>query len=157
MNKTEIIAALAIAACGFSSTASAVPTVWYNPANGSIHFNNDHAGPLAHISFFSDSGSLRDASWLLDIPGAVKDNSELPFTFTYLGLPVGVTYAGNIVQPGTPITDLRYRYRLDSFLEPISQGVWFLIPEPTSCTLAVMSALALVGTASQARGWRRVI
>ncbi|MBA4106357.1 MAG: hypothetical protein C0485_11415 [Pirellula sp.] len=145
MKNSLIIAVLVAGAC--ASSASAVPTVWYNPANGSIHFNNDHAGPLAHISFISESGSLRDASWLLSIPGAVKDNSELPFAFTYLGLPVGVTYAGNIVQPGTPISDLHYQYRLDSFLEPISQGVWFLIPEPTSCTLGVMSALALVGTA----------
>jgi hypothetical protein len=156
MNKILNVIAFAAAVC-ICHSAWAAPMVWYNPANGSIHFNNDHAGPLAHISFFSESGSLRDASWLLDIPGAVKDDSELPFVFTYLGLPKGVTFAGNVVQPGTPFSDLRYQYRLDSFLEPISTGVWFLIPEPTSCTMVVMSALALVGTARRARGWRRVV
>jgi hypothetical protein len=144
MNKTFIITLLGATFC-ISSAAMAAPMMWYNPVNGGIYFTNDHTGPLANMSVISSTGSLKTASSLLNIPGAVKDDSELPFAFTYLGLPVGQSFAGNIVQPGTPISDIRYEYRLNSLLEPLKRGVIcdLSCPEPSSCLLAMATMYTL--------------
>jgi hypothetical protein len=157
MNKTVIIAALAIAACGLSSTALSAPVAWYNPANGGIWFQNDSGAPLANASVLSAGGKFKAGSHLLDIPSATKDDSELPFAFTYLGLPVGQSFAGYVVQPGTPCWELFFEYRTGSLLGPLIQGGDLCpFPEPSSCALAAMSAVALLGTARRGCGWRRV-
>ncbi|MBA4106355.1 MAG: hypothetical protein C0485_11405 [Pirellula sp.] len=157
MNKTIIIAVLTIAACGLSSTALSAPTVSYNPANGGIWFQNDTGAPLANASILSTSGKLKTASSLLDIPGAYKDDSELPFAFTYLGLPVGLSFAGYIVQPGSQCSDLQFEYRTSSLTGPLIQGGGFCFPEPSSCAMTAVSAVAFWGTARRGRGWRRVV
>jgi len=161
MNKTVAIAALAVAACGLSSTAWSAPLMWFDPVTGGIYFHNDHSGPLANMSVISASGNLLDASQLLDIPGTVKDDTELPFAFTYLGLPVGYSFAGNIVKSGGGWGDIRYEYRLNSLLEPLIRGAVPDLgdprfPEPTSCVMAAMSVSAIIATARRARGRRRV-
>jgi hypothetical protein len=144
MKNSLIIAVLVVGSC--VSLASAAPNVVYHPATGAIHFYNDHTGPLANISILSTSGNLRDASQLLDIPGAVKDDSELPFAFTYLGLPVGHTFAGYMATPGTYPSDLSFEYRLNSLLEPLISNVELLLPEPSTAALTVVSALAVGAT-----------
>jgi hypothetical protein len=154
MNKAFAFAVLAAAFCAPSPAWSA-PTGFYNPFNGAIYLQNDHSGSLANFSVFSKSGSFRDASWLNSLPGATKDDSELPFVFTYLGLPVGQSFVGYIVKPNTPVTDFYFEYRRNSLLEPLTRGD-FIFPEPSSCTLAAMSALAFAGTARRARGRRRI-
>jgi len=151
MNKTVVIAALAIAACGLSSTAWSAPVIEYDQVSGSIYFRNDTGAPLANASILSTSGKLKTASSLLDIPGAVKDDSELPFAFTYLGLPDGLSFAGYIVQPGTPCHDLHFEYRTSSLTNPLIQGGGLCLPEPSSCAMAAMSVVALLGTARRGR------
>jgi len=157
MNKTVVIAALAIAACRLSSTAWSAPVIEYDQVSGSIYFRNDTGAPLANASVISLNGKLKTSSDLLDIAGATKDDSELPFAFTYLGLPVGQTFAGYIVQPGADCSELTFEYRTGSLTGPLIQGGDLCpFPEPSSYAMALMSALAFAGIARQSRDWRRI-
>jgi len=145
----KIFALLAVAVVAVAANvASAAPVAWYNPINGGIYFQNDHTGALANASVISTAGNFKAASDLLSIGSSVKDDSELPFAFTYLGLPQGQSFAGSIVKPNTPVSDLKFEYRLNSLLEPLVQGVVVEIPEPA--TLA-MAGLGLIGIVAAAR------
>jgi hypothetical protein len=106
---------------------------------------NDTGAPLANASILSASGRLTDASFMADLPGATKDGSEFPFAYTYFKFPTGLHNTGKTVQAGVSGADLRFEYRTTSLLNPLIQGV-FGFPEPSSCTLAAMSALAFSGT-----------
>ncbi|MBA4106356.1 MAG: hypothetical protein C0485_11410 [Pirellula sp.] len=154
MNKTVIIAALTIAACGLSSTVRAAPAVSYNPVNGGIWFHNDTGAPLANVSILSLSGNLKSASFALNIAGATKDDSELPFALTYLGLPVGQSFAGYVVQPNTNCFSMSFEYRTASLIGPPIRGT-MCMPEPSSWAMIAAPAVAFLGAARRARGWRR--
>ncbi|MBA4106354.1 MAG: hypothetical protein C0485_11400 [Pirellula sp.] len=144
MNKTIIIAAVAIAACGPSCSVWAAPFAWYNHANGGIWFTNDSGAPLANASVISLSGKLKTSSDWLGIAGARKDDSELPFAYTYLSLPVGQTFAGYVVQPGTHCSELTFEYRTGSLTGPLIQVTNLCIfPEPSSGLLAATTMCAL--------------
>ncbi|MBA4106360.1 MAG: hypothetical protein C0485_11430 [Pirellula sp.] len=118
---------------------------WYNPVNGNIHISNGTGAPLAHVSIISVSGKLTNASLMASIQGATKDDSEFPFAYTYLNFPVGTHDTGNTVQPGTPVTALSIEYRTASLFGPLLKG-YFVEPEPSSCLLALTSAVAFSGT-----------
>ncbi|MBA4106359.1 MAG: hypothetical protein C0485_11425 [Pirellula sp.] len=137
--------ALVVAAAFVPAVAAATPWAFYNPANGNIHIMNDTGAPLANASILSASGRLTNASFMADLPGATKEGSEFPFAYTYLKFSTGLHNAGKTVQPGVPTSDLRFEYRTASLFDPLIQG-FFGIPEPSSCTLAALSALALTGT-----------
>jgi len=145
------ILALAVVASvmGFAGVASAAPKAVYDMATGNVKFVNDSGAALANATLISTAGTFKAAADLLDIPTAVKDDSELPFAYTYLGLPNGESNTGNIVTPGTALADLHFEYRTTSLLTPIIQGtVELAVPEPA--TLA-MAGLGLVGVVAAAR------
>lgn len=131
-----------------ANVASAAPVAWYNPGNGGIYFKNDSGAALANASILSLSGKLKTAADLLAINGATKDDSELPFAFTYLGLPAGDSFAGSIVAPGTLGTEMTFEYRTGSLTGPLLQGELITVPEPA--TIA-MGGLGLIGVVAAAR------
>ena len=137
------------------SAAYAVPRGMYHPASGAIFLSNDTGGDLAHISVLSAGGNLRtDPALYASFPGAIFDSGDLPGAFTYLSFPeVGLfspgSYVGNVVVPGTPLSDLSGYYR-SSFLDP-PQPLGFVWSEPTSSAIGAVGALAFVSLSRRFR------
>lgn len=82
---------------------------------------------------------------MLNIAGTEKDDSELPFAFNLLGLHVGLSFAGNIVQPGQYFFEMTFEYRTTSLTDPLLQYPVGM-PEPSSARLVgtIIGALATV-------------
>ncbi|MBA4106358.1 MAG: hypothetical protein C0485_11420 [Pirellula sp.] len=151
MNKFLSIAALATVSL-MPTAAMAAPLAWLvpTPNGGAVYFRNDTGAALPNASLISQSGLLKDAFSLLAIPGTIKDDSEFPFAYTYLNLPVGDHFTGYTVKPGTPLVDLTFQYRIGSITSPlISQSLD--IPEPSSCLLAATATLAFTAAFRRAR------
>lgn len=148
----RLILAAAVAVL-VADVAVAAPSYGYNPANGNVFVWNDLDGPLNNLSVLSAGGHLTNASHMLDLPGAFKDDSEFPDALTYLNFPQGNWYLGAVVQPGTPLSDLTVRYRLPGQ----STGPNLVIlpgwPEPTS---AALLGIALIGGTAFRRRYSRV-
>ena len=148
----KILAIAVVAVMGLTSVASAAPKAIYNPATGNVVFVNDTAAAFPAAYLLSASSALTtDGSKLMDIPGATKDNADLPMGYTYLNLPVGTFNTGNMVTPGTALADLTFQYYEVSLTTPVKTGTVELavnIPEPT--TLA-MAGLGLIGVVAAAR------
>ena len=132
-----------VAVLGIASVSQAVPVAIYDAVTGTIKFQNDTGVALANASIISTAGSFKSAADLANIAGTTKDDSELPFAFTYLGLPNGNSSAGAIVTLGTPISDLKFEYRVASLLEPITVGQ-VVIPEPATLGLIGMGLIGFV-------------
>lgn len=125
-----------------ADVAVAAPQYFYNPGNGNIYVSNDLEGPLNNLSVLSASGHLTNPSQMLDLPGALKDDSEFPDALTYLNFPQGMWLLGAVVQPGTPVGDLTVRYRLPGQSTGPNRVILPGWPEPTS---AVLLGIALIG------------
>ena len=123
--------------------AAAAPCVIYNPATGNLQFVNDTNDPLAAFYITSQSGNnfSTDRSKYVPIQGAILDLGDLPLGFTYLNFPVGSFNAGNVVLPGTPITDLRAQY-YTSISPPTGPFDAVCIPEPAGAILAAVGLCA---------------
>jgi hypothetical protein len=121
------------------ATVSAEPTAFYDPVNGSVKILNDGGQPLVNVSIVSTSGALGDASDLLPVPGALSDDSELPFAYHYLNFPSGLYDIGNAVAIGTLVSDLEFYFRAS--VGPLFEGRVVEIPEPASLLLAILSIL----------------
>jgi hypothetical protein len=132
-----------VAVLGIASVSQAAPYAIYDAVTGTIKFSNDTGGVLANASIISTAGSFKSAANLASIPGTVKDDSELPFAFTYLNLPNGDSSAGAIVNLGTAMSDLKFEYRVASLLEPITVGE-IRIPEPATVGLIGMGLIGFV-------------
>jgi len=134
---------MALTLCTIPSISSAA-TALYTPWAGQIFFVNNDSVPLANATLTSQSGRLTSASAMLSIPGTVKDDSEFPFAYTYLNLPVGYRFTGYTVQPRTPVDDLEFEYRVGSLLAPLQNGGVVVMPEPTSMALIACGAMGFV-------------
>jgi len=101
----------------------------------------------------SAGGNLRtDPALYASFPGATFDSADLPGAFTYLSFPeVGFHdgYVGNVVVPGTDVSDLSGYYRT-SFLDP-PQPFGFVWSEPTSSAIGAVGALAFVSLSRRFR------
>ena len=124
-----------------ASPATAAQVKWYyNPVTGGIQLENNLNEPLFTISVISRSGSLTTASAMLNIAGAIKDDSEFPFGFTYLLFPKGRHSVGNVVKPSTSFQDLIVRYRPSGhFGKSIT-----ITPEPASLVLGALAGVVVV-------------
>lgn len=135
----------ALAAISLMPTAVlAAPLAWLvpTPNGGAVYFRNDTGAALPSASLISESGLLKDAFSLLTIPGTIKDDSEFPFAYTYLNLPVGDHFTGFTVKPEAPLEDLTFRYRVGSITSPlISQSLD--TPEPSSIAMAMFGGVLL--------------
>jgi hypothetical protein len=126
--------------------AGAFPNVIYNPATGSLRFTNDTSKPLAAMYIISESHALTGSP--LSIPGAILDSADLPYGLTYLNLPPGDHNVGNVVEPGTPISDLSGFFYLHTLLSrPYPVGT----PEPSSALLVTLGGLTLTQLARTRR------
>jgi len=124
------------------ATASGEPIAFYNPADGNVKILNDWGQPLDNAAILSASGALGDASDLLPVPNAWRDDSELPFAYFYLHFPSGLYDTGNAVAIGTPVSDLEFYWRIGT--PPVFKGRVVEIPEPTSLLLAMLSILGVM-------------
>jgi hypothetical protein len=141
----NIIAALAFIALSlFPGVASAVPDVIYNPSNGNIQFVNDTPNSLFAMYILSPTNRITGAA--LQIPGATLDTADQPFALAYLFVPPGTHNVGNVIQPGTPFSELSGFFYYTPFSGPFRAGT----PEPSSCLMAAMSVLAVAGGARRA-------
>ncbi|MBA4106361.1 MAG: hypothetical protein C0485_11435 [Pirellula sp.] len=137
-----------------SSVAYAVPTICYNQATGGLWLSNDAGSPLKAIAVVSAMANFKpDFNLYAQPPGAVFDSGDIPVAIAYLNFPTtgysGI-FIGNVLNPGTPASDLSGFYYPDSLVQPpLPLGICF--PEPSSCVMAAMSALAFAGTARRAR------
>jgi len=138
--KRLIIAFSLIALAVGASVAHAYPDMWYNPRTGSITFINDTPSSLYAMYILSPSGRITGTA--LNIPGATLGTNDQPMALHYLSVPPGGHTIGNVVQPGTPATEISgffYYAPLDGpFPFPIDT------PEPATGLLAAMSGAALV-------------
>jgi hypothetical protein len=135
--------AIAVVLCS-AGVSQAVPTVWYNAVTGNVEFQNDTANPLAVAYITSGSGKLSGTP--LDIPGAETDPGDLPSALTYLNLPAGKFSAGNVVEPGTLITDIGFKY-FATFGAGAQEQTGLVLPSvviPEPATLA-MAGMGLIG------------
>ncbi len=126
--------------------AEAEPVAYYFPADGTIRVSNDTGHPLANVSIVSMSGNLTTSSAMLDLPGAIKDDSEFPYALTYLNFPPGNHSFGLVAKPGLDFYThggFEFQYRTLTLLEPLTVGSWFF-PEPASFALTGMGCLAVV-------------
>ena len=157
-----IVAALipSIAADVAQAQDQNVAGFYYN--DGRIRIYNGTDSPLAHLTVISMTGDLRDASTMIDLPGAIKDDSEFPFAFTYLNFPVGYVDLGPVAKAelggiGTfpdwiPVSyqKLHLQFRTGSLLFPL-QSKPFVFPEPGICPLVGVAILGLATTNRQHR------
>ncbi len=124
----------------FADSVQGSPRAYYNPLTGNVTFANDLPYAIPAASLLSQTGSLTSASNMESIPGAIKDDTEFPWAYSYLFLPPGLHDTGNTVTVGTSITDLEFEYYYD--LGPSQQGAVIEIPEPSSL---VLTSLFLLG------------
>lgn len=152
MNKLVLGMAF-VACCSIPQVASAT-FAFYNVPTGAIYFVKDQHTTFVHATLVSFSGSLKGPQDLVHIPSALAvDDTEFPYAYTYIGdLPVGWNFTGYTVKPFTPPSDLRFQYRVGSFVSPlITEEVVILIPEPSSCLTLAVAATAVVGLVRRSR------
>ena len=149
----NVIVILALVALPlFPNVASAAPDVIYNPSNGNIQFVNDTSNSLFAMYILSPTNRITGVA--LEIPGATRDTADQPFALAYLFVPPGTHNVGNVIQPGTPFSELSGFFYYRPFNGPFRAGT----PEPSSCLMAAMSVLAVAGgarRASRPRGEKR--
>ena len=153
----KIFTLLAVATvASISSLASAAPLARYYQETGKIELVNDTGAGLAQVSVLSPNGTALQPTGanMLAVSGAVKDDSEFPFAFSYLGLPVGTSNTGLTGLPGlvkpSAAYDLSFEYRLTT-TGALTQGVVEYVPAiPEPATLA-MGCIGLIGIAGVAR------
>jgi len=144
MRASILVLTIVLALSSFRS-ASADPRALYNPATGNVQLVVDF-DYYSNLSITSPSGSLTNSNELIDIPGAVSDDTEFPFAYTYLGLKRGTWNTGNTVVPHTPANELILEYRFSTIdIFPIPRGEIIVIPEPATLALAVVGVAAILG------------
>lgn len=131
--------------------ATAVPCFRYNPANGNIKITNDLG--FSSFAFILKSGSTGlgqpgFGNAILSagntVPGTVVDSADLPGNLVWLYFPVGTFDIGNIIVPGTPISDLSLDYIDSPFLSsPIPWKAGGSCPEPASAALVALATTVL--------------
>jgi hypothetical protein len=138
-----------LATLAMPSISQGAPKASYNPTTGEITIVNDSNSALAHVTVLSASGKLVDTpSSLASIPGAVKDDADLPFAFTYLNFPVGEFSTGLTGKIGITRPDYTFEYRIGSLRNPLIRGeFWFgyFPPDPDPDPFPEPSSLALLG------------
>jgi len=146
-----LIAAVTVVAA--ANVASAVPTAYYNPANGAIFLSNDTGLELAVANLKSPSGKFNGEN--LAIPGTTNDFGDKPNFLVYFGLdtttsePSSWWKVGNAVQGGGPIGDIAFSFFTSFVSGQVEQnGLVVQVPEPT--TIA-MGGLGLIGIVAAAR------
>ena len=146
-----LIAAVTVVAA--ANVASAVPTAYYNPANGSIFLSNDTGAALAVANLKSPSGKFTGEA--LAIPGTTNDFGDKPNFLVYFGLPTTTSEpsswakVGAAVQGGGPVGDIAFSYFTSFAPGQVEQtGLVVEIPEPA--TIA-MGGLGLVGIVAASR------
>lgn len=152
----KISALFALVALSVSTSVFATPTAWYNPVTGNVRLANDTGGVLGAIFMISNSNSMTsDGGAFAQVPGTVFDPGDLPSGWTYLSFPAQAdsSYAsalpiGNVVTPGTPLSDLVLQYRVSLTGGNPSNGVVLEVPEPATAALA---GLGLIGFAIRRR------
>jgi hypothetical protein len=130
-----------------------VGAYYYN--DGRIRINNATGSPLASLSVISTTGDLGNASAMIDLPGAIKDNSEFPFAFSYIyWFPVGITDLGVVAKPGlvddwtfpgpAPVSfeKLHFRFRTLSLVHPLTTKAFFF-PEPATSSMVAVGMMGL--------------
>ena len=145
-----LVAAVVVSIC---SVASATPTAYYDPATGSLTIKTDPGVALGVVNFKSAAGTL-SAPAANVLPGVNKDTGDLPNFLVLFNAPASEQGGfghelGNIVTPGTPISDLSLGYfvQFGSGAEQVG-NVELRVPEPA--TLA-MAGLGLIGIVAAAR------
>ena len=148
------IASLLVAAVAssFCSVASAVPTLFYTPSSGNLILVTDPGVALEVVNIKSPTGKL-SAPAAEVLPSSVKDIADLPNFLVLINVPATNGWPGhnlgNIVTPGTPVSDLAFGYWVTS--GPGAEQVGYVqgpIPEPGALSMA---CLALVGVAAASR------
>ena len=145
-----IVAATVVGAAG---SALAVPTAFYNPGTGGIYMKNDTGAALGAFAVISAGSNVKtDGGLFAPVGGAQFDPGDLPGGFTYLTFPATNTEfglsIGNVITPGTPVSDLSSIYYVNLSTGVQSQGLVVEIPEPA--TIA-MGGLGLIGVVAAAR------
>jgi hypothetical protein len=150
---SKLLAGVIGLALSIIPSISSAATAYYTPWAGQIFFHNTDAVPLANATLTSQSGRLTNATAMLTISGTLKDDSEFPFAYTYLNLPVGYHFTGYTVQPRTSVGDLKFEYRVGSLLAPLQNGGVVVMPEPTAMALTACGAMGFVALHRRQRRW----
>lgn len=125
-----------------ASHAQAVPTAYYNPANGHIQLAND-VSALAAVALKSSTEQFSTSTAAYaEVPGALVVLDEVPAYVAYVPFPTGSFSLGNIVTPGTPISDLSGQYFFQ-LLDGDFRVTFIAVPEPSAATLVGVTAIAL--------------
>jgi len=119
------------------SLADAFPNVIYNPSNGNIQFVNDTSGSLFAMYIVSPNNRITGTA--LPIPGAILDTADQPFGLAYINMPSGTHNAGNVIQPGTPYSELSAYFYYTPFAGPFPVGT----PEPASIAMVFLGGIAV--------------
>jgi hypothetical protein len=146
------LAATAAFLC-LSSSVQAVPTAYHNPATGSLRIVNDlETLPYLCVLSASQRFVLTPESYL-PIPGAGSDVADSPYGIAYFNIRVGDYTIGNVVEPGTPCSDLTLQYERGAVTPPLAYfGVIVCVPEPATFS---MVGCGLLGVAMVRHRLRR--
>lgn len=146
--RTRFALALVILAGSLVRPAAADVLAIYNAANGNVRIRNDLAGRLTAVLLKSGSPGLAEfplgdnlPGTPLFLPGATLDAGDQPHAVVYLNYPVGNYNIGNVVTPGTPLSDLSLEFYFPDLRTPPQFGR--VIPEPAAATLALASCVAI--------------
>lgn len=131
------IAALSFLALA-SNLASAFPDVIYNPSNGNVQFVNDTLGSLFAMYIISPNNRIIGTA--LHISGAILDPADQPSGLTYINMPPGMHNADDVVQPGTPHSEISGYFYYTPFNGPFPVGTL----EPTSIAMAMPGGIAVI-------------
>ena len=154
MKCSVLLAATAAFVC-LSSSVQAVPTAYHNPATGSLRIVSDlEILPALYVLSASHRFVVTPESYL-SVPGALFDVvGDTPLGITYLYFPVGDYTLGNVVEPGTPCSDLTLGYYHYSEFPPVT-GVIVCLPEPATFSMVGCGLLGVAMMRQRLRTSRR--
>ncbi len=148
MTKTTIKCTLALAlSLLFAQSSFAQPVANYDAASGNISF--DGFAGVSSVRLFSAGGNL--------IPNVGEAlgfslTEKTATLYSWLDFGAGITgeglSAGNIVTPGTALSDLLFDYKI-GLSGPLTDGAIVatdVVPEPTTLALAGLSMIGFVAT-----------
>jgi hypothetical protein len=140
--KCSFLLAATAAFVFLTSSAQAVPTAYHNPATGSLRIVNDlETLPVLYVVSMSQRFVVAPESYF-PVSGAIFDIADIPYGITFLNMHVGDYPIGNVIEPGTPCSDLTLAYERGSVDPPPKYfGVIVCVPEPATFSIVGFSLL----------------